>query len=203
MIERRKMVQSRLRALVLIAGLLAVFALVAACGGDDGDGDSNGTGGDETNGISSPNLEEYFETVEAAVVTFEAEREAAADTAAAANLTATSEEEELTVLAEFATEAATIYDEFVNKLKAIREPDEVKEAHEDVEDAGEDVVETLEELAEDVEKADTAVEANELFDDAFGKSDFEDFGEACRVLQGIADENDIVTDLLCPEEEAA
>ena len=195
------MVQSRLRALVLIAGLLAVFAL-AACGGGDGDGDSNGNGVDGTNGVGSPNLEEYFETIEAAASVFETERGAADAAAEAAFIAATTEEEQITAFRDFATETATVYDDFVIELKAIRAPDEVEDAHEDAEDAGEEVVETLEELAEDVEKADTEAEATELFDDAFAKSDFEDLGEACRALQSIADENGIVADLLCPEGEA-
>ena len=108
--------QLRLPALVLIAGLLAVFALVAACGGDDGGGDSNGNGGDGTNGISSPNLEEYFETIEAAAITFETQRNAVEAAAEAALIAATSEEERITARSEFAAEAATIYDDFVNEL---------------------------------------------------------------------------------------
>ena len=158
-------------AFVLIAVLLlAVGSFAAACGGDD----------------KALSIEEYFERFEALVAQFEEDLGAA-----------NAEEEDLNVIQADLANTVALLATFAGGVSDLEPPDEIKSQHEEVAEAQHAYADALGDYSDQVsnlgsfEEFGTLVVAEELVA-AVARS-----GEACLVLEQLADDNDIEVDLNC------
>lgn len=157
---------------------IAVLALAAACGGDDG-----GNGGEALT------LEAYF--TEAAAIG------AALDDAIEPSVTtfATSEDPE-ELKAAFGAYPGAL-DAFIGSFAALAAPDEVAAEHNATIDAAEAFRDELEAANDGVQEATTYEEFLEAADTPDLGTLSDALTETCVTLQGIADENGIEVDLGC------
>ncbi len=172
-----------LKGSAIVAIVFAAGIGVSACGGDD-----DGGGGDEVT------LEEYFERLEAASITFTEESDAAADELGSS--------EEIDSVKDAIALLPPIVEHFVNDISALNPPEEAQEAHDAAVEAGENFSEAvngvLDELG-DVESIEDleGVVSTDALDEASGA-----FTAACEDLQTLADENNIEVDLDCGDGDA-
>ncbi len=173
---------------IIAAALLALGTIAAACGG-----------GDELT------LEEYFE--QAQVISDDADEEFEAlyaDFPDEDDEEFFSNEENLTVIKEFAARFPVIVRDTLDQVEALDPPAEAEEAHDEFLAAGNELLTLFVGLTGPVEEAESVSEAEELF--GVGEEDPEieaadqRFTDACLALEGIAEDNGIVVDFECADE---
>ncbi len=173
--------------LFVAAALLALGSIAAACGGDD-----------------KLTLEEYFEQAQVISDDSDEEFEALyADFPDEDDEEFFSNEENLSVIKDFAARFPVIFRDTLNDVEALDPPPEVEDAHDEFLAAGRDLLTLFEGLTSPVEEAESVSEVEELF--GIGEEDPEieaadqRFMDACLALEGIADDNGVVVDFDCEE----
>ena len=173
---------------ILAAALLALGTIAAACGG-----------GDELT------LEKYFE--QAQVISDESDEEFEAlyaDFPDEDDEEFFSNEENLTVIKDFAAGFPVIFSDTLNDVEALDPPAEVEDAHDEFLAAGRDLATLYEGLTSSVEEAESVSEAEVLFGTGEEDPEIEEadqrFMDACLALEGIAQDNGIHVDFECADE---
>ncbi len=173
---------------ILTAALLALGTIAAACGG-----------GDELT------LEEYFQ--QAQVISDDSDEEFEALYAEFPEEEDDEEffsnEENLTVIKEFAARFPVIFRDTLNDVEALDPPAEAEEAHDEFLAAGNELLTLFVGLTGPIEEAESVSEAEVLFgdeDDPEIEAADQRFTDACLALEGIAEDNGIVVDFECADE---
>ena len=167
--------------LIIAALLLAIGAIAAACGGDDG-----------------LTLEEYFRRIQALSDEFDERFEPLVESL---NQEFDSEAEELEATRDFFNADIVIFRDFVNALDDLDPPAEVKGTHEEFMAANMELVDTLQDVTDRMADVASTSELQELLDDPELEAATTRFDNACFSLEDIADANGIAFDLECEDEE--
>ena len=172
---------------ILTAALLALGTIAAACGG-----------GDELT------LEEYFEQAQVISDDSDEEFEALyADFPDEDDEEFFSNEENLTVVKDFAARFPVVFRDTLNDVEALDPPAEVEDAHDEFLAAGNELLTLFVGLTGPVEEAESVSEAEALFGDEDNpeiEAADQRFTDACLALEGIAEDNGIVVDFECANE---
>ncbi len=172
---------------ILAAALLALGTIAAACGG-----------GDELS------LEEYFEQAQVISDDSDEEFEALyADFPDEDDEEFFSNEENLTVIKDFAARFPVVFRDTLNDVEALDPPAEVEDAHDEFLAAGNELLILFVGLTGPVEEAESVSEAEVLFgdeDDPEIEAADQRFTDACLALEGIAADNGIVVHFGCADE---
>ena len=196
---------------LILASLLALGSLAAACGGDrDGNGDVNDAkSGNGSNGVNGGNnvspLESYFAELIALTETFEARGEAIemnVETGLERAREAAPEdqqEEALEAVDEFIEDANDAADDFLEDLEDLDPPSEVETPHNDlvaVFTLGVEVLDQTEDALSDAADLEEVValraEATEALTALAAQAE-----ATCVQFQGVADDNAIGVELNC------
>jgi len=184
---------------LLVAAVLAVFTLAAACGGDGDDGGS-ANGGDSANGNGGGGaltLEEFYGQLEVLSQDWEDEGNALDKQASEDFEAAESEEETVAVFISFIEDFTTATTDFVDGLDDLNAPAEAADAMDEAVAAGREVVDMFENIQVVLETVDTLADATALMEGP-GFTDASDrFADACFALEDIAGESGLTVDLLC------
>jgi hypothetical protein len=110
----------------------------------------------------------------------------------------------LDAVAEERRERFRLIEDSVDEFKSLKPPSEAKDAHDRYLDSFGHILSAFDDLIEGLEASSSIDEANEVVDrlNAGGSelsNALEDGRDACRDLQGLADDNDINVDLKCAE----
>jgi len=171
--------------LVIVALLLALGSIVAACGGNGG-----------------LTLEEYFQRIDALDEGIEDEATRLGEEFEEAIEGAETEEEVMEPFRDFFDRLLAISEDFVADFERIDPPSEVEDEHNEFLAIEGEFLDFLEDLNERAQRAESVSAAEDVtaelegpvFTDALDREE-----QACLVLQAIADDNDIDVDLECEE----
>ena len=178
----------RLFAPLIVAALLLAFGTAASGCGGDGDG-----------GLT---LEEYFQRLEAAENDRAAQSEALQEESEQEFSEGfASEKEEIEATRDLFDAVTPVFGDFVDALADVDPPAEAQDAHEEAVDAGARLLAVFQDVADRLAEVESASEAEEVLDDSELETADDRFDQACFTLQEIADANDIVVDLGCPDEQ--